>query len=222
MYAWYKASSICVAYLEDVGSTSDALQEPLDEIPGRRRPSRCYWRGWTLQELVAPTQVDFYNRSQKKIGSKCGLRREVADITGIGEVDLIFFDRSRASIAQKMSWASRRVTTITEDIAYCLSWYLWHSYAVTVPRRTERLSTLARGAYETSTDHTIFAWDRTRRGDNLSRTSSLHLPLSSSPVAQLLAYGPRRGPVRPRLQLRSSLHSETGFPIGTMLSQMPV
>jgi hypothetical protein len=44
----------------------------------------------------------------------------LADITGIKERALRTSDLRMSSIVPRMSWASRRVTTRTEDIAYCL------------------------------------------------------------------------------------------------------
>jgi hypothetical protein len=44
----------------------------------------------------------------------------LADITGISELALYNSNMDGFSIAQRMSWASKRVTTRSEDIAYCL------------------------------------------------------------------------------------------------------
>lgn len=52
MYRWYQRSAICYAYLSDL-SPSDSLKVAL--------PS-CRWftRGWTLQELIAPSKMRFF------------------------------------------------------------------------------------------------------------------------------------------------------------------
>jgi hypothetical protein len=65
MFAWYKKSEVCYAYLVDV-SVDDALAS----LEASRALSKSRWfaRGWTLQELLAPSRVVFYNTSWAKIG----------------------------------------------------------------------------------------------------------------------------------------------------------
>ncbi|KAK1751051.1 heterokaryon incompatibility protein-domain-containing protein [Echria macrotheca] len=166
MFAWYKASTVCFAYLEDVESTSSTC------IPPERwwwmadthsdgleyRASRWYTRGWTLQELLAPTNVDFYNRSWTKIGSKWRLRQEISAITGIGEEHLAYFNRGRSSIAQKMSWASRRRTTRVEDEAYSLLGIFGVFMPLLYGEGRNAFRRLQEELIRTSNDQTIFAW----------------------------------------------------------------
>lgn len=82
--------------------------------------SRWFNGGWTLQELIAPQNVIFYNKRWVEIGTRETRRDIIGKITGI---DRHFFTHgvlSRYSIAQKMSCAANRVTTRIEDQAYCL------------------------------------------------------------------------------------------------------
>ena len=72
--------------------------------------------GWTLQELLAPKMMIFFNRDWKEIGTKLRTRKLIESLTGI--TDFINFEL--VSVAQKMSWASKRQTTRVEDQAYCL------------------------------------------------------------------------------------------------------
>lgn len=86
------------------------------------RESVWFKRGWTLQELLAPSSVEFYDRDWELLGPLSGLYDEVSNATGIKTKHL---EDSRhairhASVAQKMSWASNRDTTKKEDMAYCL------------------------------------------------------------------------------------------------------
>jgi hypothetical protein len=60
MYQWYKNSQICYAYLEDVSLST------LGET--RLEKSRWFMRGWTLQELIAPSIVEFYDVEVSIIG----------------------------------------------------------------------------------------------------------------------------------------------------------
>jgi hypothetical protein len=75
------------------------------------KDSRWFTPGWTLQELIAPDQVVFFDTSWKEIGSRIDLLALVCSVTGI---DAQFFSRrvlANYSIAKRMSWASQRCTT---------------------------------------------------------------------------------------------------------------
>jgi hypothetical protein len=82
--------------------------------------SKWFTRGWTLQELIAPSKVIFYSREWKYLGTKSELARELTDITGIDGRVLKGDHPSVCSIADRMSWVSKRGTTREEDIAYSL------------------------------------------------------------------------------------------------------
>lgn len=80
-----------------------------------------FTRGWTLQELIAPRNVVFYNAPWSFVGDKDDLHHELADITSIRERILLKRDDlAEEPVALKMSWASTRKTTRVEDMAYCL------------------------------------------------------------------------------------------------------
>lgn len=126
MFDWYAGSSQCYAFLEDVVAGQFVLDLP---------NSRWFTRGWTLQELIAPAEVTFYDGTWTTFGDRRILAQKISHITGIDlEVlrDGLLVRRysSRASyeaksldtlcVAKKMSWASSRSTTRREDIAYCL------------------------------------------------------------------------------------------------------
>ncbi|CAJ2502628.1 Uu.00g100220.m01.CDS01 [Anthostomella pinea] len=115
MFEWYSRSQVCYAYLGDAIPSS-----PFD---------KCRWftRGWTLQELVAPRKVHFYNQDWQFVGSRYSLADELVRITRIdrslfrtGFDDSLQHVLGSYSIATRMSWASRRNTTRLEDTVYCL------------------------------------------------------------------------------------------------------
>ena len=109
MFQWYKMSAVCYVYLTDIFE----LQNFTD--------SRWFTRGWTLQELVAPANVTFFNATWQFLGTKMTLTEAISARTGVPLLILqMKEDLSAVSIAQKMSWASQRETTRIEDIAYCL------------------------------------------------------------------------------------------------------
>jgi hypothetical protein len=85
------------------------------------KESKWFTMGWTLQDLIAPSKVEFYNARWERVGNREDSKNEIAAITGI-DVRL-FYRYSRPvyfSIAKRMSWASRGSTTRLEDMAYCL------------------------------------------------------------------------------------------------------
>ena len=64
MFRWYQRADKCYAYLSDVflfaASLDQSLQIPKDWRPSFRA-SRWFTRGWTLQELIAPSSVVFFS-----------------------------------------------------------------------------------------------------------------------------------------------------------------
>ncbi len=117
MYAWYRGSEICYAYLEDVHDQGPTHEFPLFQF----RSARWFTRGWCLQELIAPPAVEFYTAGWRDIGTKSSLRDLLRDITAIPlEVLLESGSVVRCTVAERMSWASNRNTTRVEDMAYSL------------------------------------------------------------------------------------------------------
>ena len=135
MYRWYELSTECYVYLADVEFSVSELslkhqsEEAFWYTPGgwstlRDQFSQSYWfkRGWTLQELITPSKVVFFDAYWNKIGPLEQLYRDVAYVTKIGEKWLAPPGiRSRqTSITTRMSWASRREISEEEDLAYYL------------------------------------------------------------------------------------------------------
>lgn len=116
MFKWYQGAAICYVYLADV-PTGDEIHNP----SSRFHTSRWFQRGWTLQELLAPLRLRFYDNDWLFLGTKGELCDVIEDITGIPSPYLLgIHELHHASIAQRMSWAATRVTKREEDIAYCL------------------------------------------------------------------------------------------------------
>ncbi|RYP71817.1 hypothetical protein DL769_004623 [Monosporascus sp. CRB-8-3] len=117
MFAWYASSTTCFVYLSDV-AYRDLF--PLSELKRGLEGSRWFTRGWTLQELLAPTSVYFFSKEWLVIGTRSSLANVIADITSIGRDYLGGENLHSASIATRMSWAATRQTTREEDKAYSL------------------------------------------------------------------------------------------------------
>jgi hypothetical protein len=122
MFRWYRSASRCYVYLSDVSSpvfdTNDGLGNVLPE--SAFRASRWFSRGWTLQELLAPSSVKFFSREGKLLGDKKTLERQVHEITGIAVSALQGAPLSQFSVDERFSWARNRQTSRKEDKAYSL------------------------------------------------------------------------------------------------------
>jgi len=84
------------------------------------RISRWFTRGWTLQELIAPTSVEFFCRESKRIGSKSSLEQQIHEITGIPKSALQGAHLPQFSDKERFSWIQPRQTKVEEDKAYSL------------------------------------------------------------------------------------------------------
>jgi len=112
MYKWYQAATICYAYFEDIRSSQSCTDCEIGSC-------RCLTRGWTLQELVAPSIIEFYAYNWTKIGTKMSLQGIIAKLTGIPTAFLSgTIQANDYTVAERILWASDRQTTRKEDEAY--------------------------------------------------------------------------------------------------------
>jgi tetratricopeptide (TPR) repeat protein len=130
MFHWYRNAAKCYVFLSDVSvSTATEVRERTSwELSFRT--SEWFTRGWTLQELIAPQQVEFYSRQGQRIGDKTSLGQLVYEITDIPHKVLQNCPLDRFSIAERKTWAANRKTTEEEDIVYCLLGILGFSMPV--------------------------------------------------------------------------------------------
>ncbi|KAK1835297.1 heterokaryon incompatibility protein-domain-containing protein [Podospora conica] len=135
MFMWYQKAAICYAYLSDISTgTSESDSNNAGNTSTPFTSSQWFTRGWTLQELIAPSRVAFYNTLWEPIGTKSELCDKIQEWTGIPSTVLVCEEPRIAdyeglsllrvlrgcSVAQRMSWAARRHTTRVEDVAYSL------------------------------------------------------------------------------------------------------
>src|SRR5690349_17809837 len=122
MFYWYQQSRGCYVYLErrDILEREDTGGF---DYAASFLKSRWFRRGLTVQELIAPGQVEFYGVGWTNIGNRHALRMWLSERTSIPE-RVLRHPLNRVlnsySIAQRMSWASYRETTRREDTAYSL------------------------------------------------------------------------------------------------------
>jgi hypothetical protein len=123
-------------------------------------------RGWTLQELFTPRRfLFFFGPGWILIGTRASLFQEIAKITGINENVLnVSGDPKSFSIAQRLSWASKRVTTSEEDIAYCLLGILGVNMPLIYGEGSHAFMRLQEEIIKNSVDQSLFAWKRVSDG----------------------------------------------------------
>ncbi|KAH7087146.1 hypothetical protein FB567DRAFT_60254 [Paraphoma chrysanthemicola] len=124
MFRWYQNASRCYAYLADVPSLKRKAPQSVSDLEhswlSSFRSSRWFTRGWTLQELLAPSILVFYDKDWKTLGNKADLRQQIHEITAIQETALQGVPVFEFSVNERLRWAQTRQTTVEEDKVYSL------------------------------------------------------------------------------------------------------
>ncbi|SPO04558.1 uncharacterized protein DNG_07243 [Cephalotrichum gorgonifer] len=181
MFRWYQNAWVCYTYLSDVPSAVGAKS-----ILSK---SRWFTRGWTLQELLAPRRLVFFAADWHPIGTRGSLGELVSQATGIPGAFLrddgegTYKMPRGASVAQRMSWASRRQTTRPEDLAYCLLGIFGINMPLLYGEGRNAFVRLQEEIIRHTDDQSVFAWAHpgeptigSRRFDGDARVGSLLAP----------------------------------------------
>lgn len=83
MFWWYQNATKCYVYLSDVLYSTKDSRSLHTAWESDFRKSAWFTRGWTLQELIAPNNVEFYSQDGVKLGDKKSLEQQIINITGI-------------------------------------------------------------------------------------------------------------------------------------------
>ncbi|KAF9471214.1 hypothetical protein BDN70DRAFT_820286, partial [Pholiota conissans] len=114
MYKWYEDSSICITYLVESLSVADMANDS------------WFTRGWTLQELLAPQTLKFYDHNWNQLTSSFndkrheGVQDQIKLATSITKDELTENYMFMNPISRRMQWAAKRHVTRGEDTAYSL------------------------------------------------------------------------------------------------------
>jgi hypothetical protein len=129
MYSWYQRSARCYVYLSYVVVQSRSIGDSRgSEAPLRQtwklafQKSKWFTRGWTLQELLAPSSVDFFTSQGLRLRDRRTLSQEIHEATTIAleVLQKHSLSPSSYSIEGRTSWAAGRETKREEDAAYSL------------------------------------------------------------------------------------------------------
>ncbi|KAG1793190.1 uncharacterized protein HD556DRAFT_1527681 [Suillus plorans] len=158
MFVWYRHSALTIVYLSDVPSSSE---------PGALASSVWNKRGWTFQEFVAPKVVLFYqkdwslylNDRSSNHKESTAIMKELEDATGIDARALISFRPGMSDARQRLQWASSRVTTLQEDVAYSLfGIFSIHLPVIYGEKKQNALGRLLQEIVARSGDITVLDW----------------------------------------------------------------
>jgi hypothetical protein len=76
MFQWYRNAAKCYVYLADISVRKRGID---GNFKWELDFQNCRWftRGWTLQELIALTVVEFFSREGDRLGDKESLEKEI-------------------------------------------------------------------------------------------------------------------------------------------------
>ena len=171
MFAWYAFSGLCIAYMADV--LDDGLSKRASNSDGQAfQASRWFTRAWTLQELIAPASLVFYDADWCRVGERRFLATIISSKTSIyrnllvrkglpprENLENLRRDLTSVCIAIKMNWVAKRMATREEDMAYSLLGI----FDVNMPLlygegRQKAFLRLQEEIIKHGFDHTILAW----------------------------------------------------------------
>ncbi|KAI5801899.1 heterokaryon incompatibility protein-domain-containing protein [Pyronema domesticum] len=215
MYKWYAAAELCFVYLDDYTE-----EDPSVKTQQRAGISESRWftRGWTLQELLAPKELVFFNSDWEEFGTRSILKGTISKITGIDTNALNGnFGRGQRqgsySVAQKMAWAAERKTTREEDIAYCLLGIFDICMPIIYGEGMKAFERLQLEIMKFSDDQSILAW-RHERDDGIEL-------VADDPLAKHPKYFSLGGSIQYRSALSSS-YAMTNIGLNIELPLVPI
>lgn len=153
MFKWYRYSAVCIVHL----AQTDHAGVGIEDDPWFRR-------GWTLQELLAPTRIKFYSANWLPLSDYPNdkdnqvLMEHISKITGIDHQNLRYFSPGLFNVREKMLWASLRKTTRTEDVAYSLLGIFNISVPIAYGEGKRAFRRLMEAIAEECREWQIFAW----------------------------------------------------------------
>ena len=156
------------------------------QITFRLKGCRWFTRGWTLQELIAPYEIKFFDQQWRFVAKKSDILSEIESITGVHKQVLGFTNDGlpksprEFSIAQRMFWASKRMTTRVEDEAYCLLGIFGINMPLIYGEGNKAFQRLQEEIIGVSTDQSILAWELRPDGTDRYQADRLLAPSAAN------------------------------------------
>ncbi|KAH7025212.1 heterokaryon incompatibility protein-domain-containing protein [Microdochium trichocladiopsis] len=121
MFRWFRDAEHCYVFLTDVHKNASDDDNRPSQVQWEKafRSSRWFTRGWTLQELLAPSSVQFFSKDGRKLGDKRTFEQHIHEITSI-PIAALRGGLFEHDVDERMKWMGKRETTRPEDIAYAL------------------------------------------------------------------------------------------------------
>ena len=181
MFTWYRGSSLTIVYLLGVSSKF--------QRPGDLWQSIWNTRAWTYQEYVAAEVILFYTEDWVPyLGLNVPNHKQSSDIiaemqraTGVSAQEMAMLRPGLDRVREKLYLASRRETTLVEDMAYSLFGIFNVAIPVIYGEGNRAVGRLLEHILTGSGDVTILAWTGCRGDYNSCLPMDLTVYSSSSP-----------------------------------------
>ena len=157
-YRWCENSERCYVHLHDVDGPFPAKRDKT-RYPDFDGWPEWFSRAWTLQEMIAPRTVLFFNKHWEFIGDKYKFAATLQDITQVPKRVLTDgLSGNRPSVAQIISWGANRRAGRVEDRAYSLMGLLDVNMPLLYGEGKKAFHRLQLEIIRASNDPSIFAW----------------------------------------------------------------
>ncbi|KAF9475375.1 hypothetical protein BDN70DRAFT_924037 [Pholiota conissans] len=189
----YRNADVCITHLAKTAILSDMASDP------------WFSRGWTLQELLAPGYLKFYDATWKTLAEEPYsdkfnpiVSAQIENATQITPDELSYKSLHEVPISRRMRWAAMRQVTREEDTAYSLMG-IFHvsisiAYGEGAQKAFRRLITEIMNTFPNVMD--IFNWAGTREIDSSPSSLFPSSPSSYLSSAQDLTLS-TRFPIKP-------------------------
>ncbi|KAG9309214.1 hypothetical protein JVU11DRAFT_10928 [Chiua virens] len=185
MYQWYQNSAATLVVLADVKPGTKALTS-----------SRWMTRCWTLQELLAPKVIRFYDCEWNPyLGDTHANHKEssviideLSNLMDISRGNIVTFSPDHLTVRERLRLASGRKAKEEEDEAYCLRGIFRSDIYPKYGERKDALGNLLQEIVDRSRDVTVLAWSGTPSSFNSCLPVSLAVysqpPCTIGPITQ--------------------------------------
>jgi tetratricopeptide (TPR) repeat protein len=163
MFRWYKNAARSYVYLSDVSAASTQEAGQRSSWEASFCASKWFKRGWTLQELIAPSSVQFFSKEEQALGDKSTLEQPIHEVTQLPLAVLRGCSLDDFSKSERLQWAAGRMTTEPEDGAYCLLGIVGVQLPLTYGEGKEKAMARLREALKATSVRCILPYSRNER-----------------------------------------------------------